>query len=67
MVIAGLILYTALYVLIVWIDRCIKKWDREERDKLEERGRRLRYRPYNIVAEAEVVLARLQRQQKTTE
>ncbi len=55
---AGLFVYLALCVLIVRVDRAMKRRERAARAEDEERRRRLGRRPYSVVDEAEAVLAR---------
>jgi len=57
---AALLVDAALCILIVRVDQAIKKQRRVERVENEERRRRLRRRPYSVVAEAEAVLVRAQ-------
>jgi len=62
---AALLVDAALCILIVRVDQAIKKQRRVERVENEERRRRLRRRPYSVVAEAEAVLAHAQGRRET--
>ena len=58
----ALIVYVTLCTVIIRGDRAMKGQEPAERAAGEERRRRLRRWPYSVVAEAEAVLTRAQRQ-----
>jgi len=61
----ALIVYVTLCMVIIRGDRAMKGQEWAERAAGEERRRRLRRRPYSVVAEAEAVLDRAHGRRRT--